>query len=163
MVASRQSLQLKRSTKPVKGPSEHSFRPSRNHNQPRPCSKTHWRKQGQYPCLAHGPVGPELHRQDPWWDLGYRTGAALGVHMAEITQGRSRELDREQRKRVSWAAGDTDWCRRRDRLPASCLLLLRLWGQDWGLFLASEPNSHLHCAAIFPSQLLTTVNLDPMK
>lgn len=163
MVASRQDLRLKRITKLVKGPSEHSFSPSRNLNQPCSCSKTHGRKQGQYPCLAHGPVGPELHGQDPWGDLGYRTGAALGVHMAEITQGRSQELDREQRKRVSRAAGDTDWCRRRDRLPASCLLLLRLCGQDWGPFLVSEPNSHPHCAAIFPSQLLTTVNLDPMK
>ena len=109
------------------------------------------------------PVGPELHGQDPWWDLGYRTGAALGVRVAEITQGRSRELDREQRKRASRAAGDTDWGRRRDRLPASCLLLLRFRGQDWGPFLVSEPNRHPHCAATFTSQLVTTVSLDPMK
>lgn len=65
--------------------------------------------------------------------------------------------------RSSEAAEGTGWGGRRGRLPASCLLLPCLGPQDWGRFLASEPSSHLHSAATFPSQLLTTISVDPMK
>lgn len=91
MVAGRQVLPLRRSTQLVKVTSEHSFGPSRNHHQPPQCSKHAGERKGSVQVLhIPWPVGPELCGQDLWWDLGYRTGAALGVHVAEITRSWTR-------------------------------------------------------------------------
>lgn len=150
MVAGRQVSPLKGSTQLVKGTSERSFRPSRNHNQLPLCSKTRWREHRQCPCLAH-PMSYTDRTVGGIWGVGQ------GLHWVCAWQESPRE-------------GAESWTGSRGRgllgTPPGAggrLLLLRSERQGWGLFLLSEPNSQLHCAATFPRQLLATSSLDPMK